>query len=110
MKVLSRLQDFDTAKRHVGLVLTQYDPDNDAARVQFKGIKEYQKKIGQLRVARSLQAWHSFCCFDCRSHAMVIAPAAGLRVWVSLRLASQHAHVGVRAPAARLYHLSVCLS
>jgi hypothetical protein len=53
------VQDFDTAKRHVGMVLTQYDPDSSAAKKEFRSIKDYQKKVATLRSVCSnhLRAW-----------------------------------------------------
>jgi hypothetical protein len=44
-----RLQDFDMAKRHYGMVLTQYDPENEVGKREFKAIKAYQKDIAKLR-------------------------------------------------------------
>ena len=46
------MQDFDAAKRHVGLVLTQYDPDSEPAKKQFRSIKDYQKRLAKLRMVR----------------------------------------------------------
>jgi hypothetical protein len=57
LDVLAALQDFDTAKRHVGMVLTQYDPDSAAAKEEFRGIKDYQKTVSQLRLVRRAAAF-----------------------------------------------------
>jgi hypothetical protein len=43
------VQDFDMAKRHYGMVLTQYDPENERGKKEFKAIKAYQKSIAKLR-------------------------------------------------------------
>ena len=37
------------AKRHYGMVLTQYDPENERAKDDFKVIKKYQKKVAKLK-------------------------------------------------------------
>ena len=51
------VQDFDTAKRHIGMVMTQFDPDNEAASALFKSIKEYQRMVTKLRKVRAAS-----CC------------------------------------------------
>lgn len=40
------------AKRHYGMVLTQYDPENEQAKVEFKAIKKYQKEVAKLKAVR----------------------------------------------------------